>query len=207
MHGFGIVNGQNPLTFHIWTTNYWIWMKHLIFKVFHFADEMFFTAFMVKCIILLPHQTLFFAQYVLLLHSGRSPVSFYTPPHDSGGYYGFMLVVLVSLHLSVHLSYIHLYFRFRTITWVNVNGFSPNLLCELILWRPSLGLLMGKLSKFLTELSAHDTSIFSFQDNNLAKFQQIFTKLDMCIDIVKIWFGIAFSYISSILNSYLSKTP
>ena len=66
---------------------------------------------------------------------------------------------------------------------------------------------MGKLSKFLTELSAHDTSIFSFQDNNLAKSQQIFTKLDMCIDIVKIWFGIAFSYISSILNSYLSKTP
>ena len=33
--------------------------------------------------------------------------------------------------------------------------------------------------------------IFSFPDDNLSKRQWIFTKLGMCIDIVKIWFGIA----------------
>ena len=31
----------------------------------------------------------------------------------------------------------------------------------------------------------------SFPDDNLSKHQWIFTKLGMCIDIVKIWFGIA----------------
>ena len=31
----------------------------------------------------------------------------------------------------------------------------------------------------------------SFPDDNLSKHQWIFTKLDMCIDIVEIWFGIA----------------
>ena len=30
-----------------------------------------------------------------------------------------------------------------------------------------------------------------FPDDNLSKHQWIFTKLGMCIDIVKIWFGIA----------------
>ena len=41
-------------------------------------------------------------------------------------------------------------------------GFSPNLVCALILWRFALGLLMGKFHQFLTELSGWDTSIFSF---------------------------------------------
>ena len=47
---------------------------------------------------------------------------------------------------------------------------------------------MGKFRQILMELSAE---IFSFQDDNLSKHQQIFTKLGMCIDIVEIWFGIA----------------
>ena len=55
---------------------------------------------------------------------------------------------------------------------------------------------MGKFRQFLTELSARDTSIFSFQDNNSSKSQRIFTQLDMCIDIVEILFGIAIGYIS-----------
>ena len=38
---------------------------------------------------------------------------------------------------------------------------------------------------------------FSFPDDNLSKHQWIFTKLDMCIDIVEIWFGIANGQISS----------
>ena len=60
-------------------------------------------------------------------------------------------------------------FCFRMITWVNINGFSPNLVCVLILWRSGLGLLMGKFRQFLTQLSARDTPIFSFPDYNLSK--------------------------------------
>ena len=48
---------------------------------------------------------------------------------------------------------------------------------------------MGKFQQFLTELSARDTSIFLFPDDNLSKFQWIVTKLGMCIAIVEIWFG------------------
>ena len=48
------------------------------------------------------------------------------------------------------------------ITLVNINGFSPNLVCILILWRSGLGLLMGKFRQFLTELSARDMSIFPY---------------------------------------------
>ena len=59
---------------------------------------------------------------------------------------------------------------------------------------------MGKFGQFLTELFAPDTSIFSFQDNNLSKFQCIVTKIDMCIFIVEIWFGIANGQILSICH-------
>ena len=34
-------------------------------------------------------------------------------------------------------------------------------------------------------------SIFLFPDDNLSKYQSYFTKLDMCIEIVEIWSGIA----------------
>ena len=57
-------------------------------------------------------------------------------------------------------------FNFQMITLVNINGFSPNLVCALILWRLSFGLLMCKFHRFLTALSACDTSIFSFLDDN-----------------------------------------
>ena len=50
---------------------------------------------------------------------------------------------------------------------------------------------MGKFHPFLTELSAHNTSGFYFQDNNLSKLQWIFTNFDMYIYIVEICFGIA----------------
>ena len=35
-----------------------------------------------------------------------------------------------------------------------MDGFSPNLVCALILWRSELGLLMGKFHRILTKLSA-----------------------------------------------------
>ena len=51
----------------------------------------------------------------------------------------------------------------------NMNGFSPNLICALILWISGLGLLMGKFHQIVMELPARDTPIFSFPDNNLSK--------------------------------------
>ena len=59
---------------------------------------------------------------------------------------------------------------------------------------------MGKFRQYLTELSALDTPIFSFLDDNLSKHQWIFTKLGMCFDIVEIWFGIANAQILSIFD-------
>ena len=50
---------------------------------------------------------------------------------------------------------------------------------------------MGKFRQFLTELSARDTSVFSFPDDRFSKYQWIFTKLCACIDIVETCFGIA----------------
>ena len=109
------------------------------------------------------------------------------------GYYGFMFVVLVSSCLSVIHPSVHI-FVFWTITWVNINGFSPKLVCALILWGSGLGLLMG-------ELSAKDMPVFSFLDDNLIKC------LGICIDIVEIWFGIAYGQILSVFDrSYLPET-
>ena len=68
-------------------------------------------------------------------------------------------------------------FRFRMITSVNFNVFSPNLVCALIL--QSLGLLMGKFRQILTELSARDTPIFSFPGDDLSKCQGILTRLGL----------------------------
>ena len=80
-------------------------------------------------------------------------------------------------------------YLFQDVNWVNINRFSPNLVCTLILWKSSFGLLMGKFCHFWI-LYIHP-SVFSHLDDKLSKFQWIFTKLGMCIDIVEIWFGIA----------------
>ena len=60
-----------------------------------------------------------------------------------------------------YLPAIHPYFTFRTITWVNLNGFSPNLICAFILWRSALGLLIGKFGQFW-QLSARDMIMAGF---------------------------------------------
>ena len=105
------------------------------------------------------------------------------------GYYGFMLDVCVSVPQWCIRPYGCLYFVSDN-NLSNINGFSPNLVCVLILWRSCLRLLMGKFLKILTELSAQDKPIFSFPDDNLSKCQGILTKLSTCIDINEIWFGI-----------------
>ena len=91
-------------------------------------------------------------------------------------------------------------------TWINVNGFWPNLVCALILWRPGLGLLMGKLPQILTELSAQNTSIVWFPDDNMSKYQWISTRLDIWINIVEIWLGNANGQISSVFDSYTTTS-
>ena len=49
---------------------------------------------------------------------------------------------------------------------------------------------MGKFHQFLTELSAHQMFVFLFPDDNLSKYQWIFTKFGMYIYIMEIRFGI-----------------
>ena len=82
-------------------------------------------------------------------------ILFFIPHHMIvAGYYCIILVVHVfanSVCSSMRLSYIRLqYFHFQVITWVNVNGFSPNFVCAIILLRSGLGLLMGKFRQFWT---------------------------------------------------------
>ena len=87
------------------------------------------------------------------VYMSRTP--FYTSHTLMTWYYDFMLDVRVSVRTSVRQSVsrspsVHpSVFRFRMITWVNINGFSSNLVCALILWRSGLGLLMGKFRQFL----------------------------------------------------------
>ena len=81
-----------------------------------------------------------------------------------------------SVCLSVCLSFVSLYFVFRYLE-KNISGFSPNLVCALILWRSGMGLLVGKFHQILTELSARDMPIILFPDDNLSKYQGILTNL------------------------------
>ena len=55
-------------------------------------------------------------------------------------------------------------------------------------------------------LSICSLSVFSFLEDNMSKHQWIFSKLGMCIDIVKIWFRIANGQISSIFDNCLPAT-
>ena len=74
-----------------------------------------------------------------------------------------------SVCLSVRSSHTSFHFSFPDDNLSKHNGFSPNLVCALILLRSGLGLLMGKFRQIFTELSARDMPIFSFPDDNLSK--------------------------------------
>ena len=97
-------------------------------------------------------------------------------------HYGFTLEAHVSIHLFVCLSV----FLFTDNNLLNTNRFSPNLVCSLMLWRSGLRILMCKFCQFLTVICRRHICILFLQDN-LHKYQWIFTKLGICIDIVKIW--------------------
>ena len=47
------------------------------------------------------------------------------------------------------------------------SGFSPNLVCALILWRSGLGLLMDKVLQFLIEISARHMIVAGYYNNTL----------------------------------------
>ena len=55
--------------------------------------------------------------------------------------------------------------------------------CIVQIW---FGIANGQNTSIFDRIISHDTSIFSFLDNNLSKYQWIFTKLGMCTDIVEI---------------------
>ena len=80
---------------------------------------------------------------------------------------GWVLCITLAVHRSVIRQSMMSNFCFRMTTWVNISEFSPNLVYALILWRFVLGLLIGKFCQFLSELSAHDTSVFSFLDDRV----------------------------------------
>ena len=63
-----------------------------------------------------------------------------------------------------YLSATFSYFHFWMINLVNINGFSPNWVCTLKVWRSGLELLIGKFRQFVTELYAQDMSVFSFPE-------------------------------------------
>ena len=147
-----------------------------------------------------------------------------------------MCIVIVKIWFEIVNGQVLLIFRvlpttdpclhLRMILIVIIDGFSPNLVCALILWNSTLGMLMGKFCLFLTSSHLPGTlwlfiprytivagyygftlvvcecsSVrFSFPDDNLSKHQWIFTKHGMCIDIVEIYFGNADGLISSIFD-------
>ena len=62
------------------------------------------------------------------------------------------------------------------------------------------GIANGQISSNFYGVICQDTPIFLFPDDNLSKYQRIFTKLGMCIDIMEILFGIANGQISSMFD-------
>ena len=93
----------------------------------------------------------------------------------------------ISLIFDSHLPATRPYFCFQTITWENINGFSPNVVCALDIVGICLGIAIRQI--FLTELYVQNTFVFQFPGRNC---QWIVTKLGMYKSIVEIRFGIAY---------------
>ena len=64
------------------------------------------------------------------------------------------------------------------ITLVNISGFSSKLVCIDIMeiW---FGITGGQISSIFDSYTSRNKFAFYFQDNNLSKFQWIFTKFDI----------------------------
>ena len=84
------------------------------------------------------------------------------------------------------------------ITWVNINGFSPNLIRALILWRSGLGLLMGRFRQILMEFNDRPETCPNFRFRVITWVND---KGYMHWYLMKeIWFDIANGQIWSILD-------
>ena len=111
---------------------------------------------------------------------------FYTPPHHSGRVLWYVYhMVRVPHWSSVRPSAVRLsnrsYFRFRAITWVNVIGFSPNLVCALMLWRSgsSCSKLTMSLVNDLLKFTSIDTQIcwnFLLKKSECKSYSHFFSK-------------------------------
>ena len=88
--------------------------------------------------------------------------------------------------------------RFKMITWVKLMDSHQLGICiaTVEIW---FGIAVGQISIFW-QLSARNTSVFSFPEYNLSKYQWIFTKLGIVTAVVEIWFGIANRKISTIFE-------
>ena len=92
---------------------------------------------------------------------------FYTSSYD----YGFTLAVCVAVRPSVCRTPARPYFLLRVITWVNINGFSPQLVWALILWRSNFGLLTGKFCR-IWQICPRHARIFVSGDNLSMDFHE-----------------------------------
>ena len=128
-------------------------------------------------------------------------------PHYSGR-------VLVLRWPSVCLSVcpsIHKYFYLWMINWVNINRFSANLVCALILCRSGLGLLMVRFRQFLT--AACDTIMAGYYCVIFLQGRQLLLLLHTSWTQCPIWKGVYSkrrefkNLVPSEANFLLEQTP
>ena len=125
-----------------------------------------------------------------MLSYAYAMMTLFIPRHTIvAGYYGFALVIHVSVHLSV--------FSFSDDNLSECQWIFTKLSMCIDIVEICLGLLMGKFRQLS---SVRDMSDFSFLDDNVSKYQWIFPKLGVCIDIIEIWFWIDNWQISSIFD-------
>ena len=66
------------------------------------------------------------------------------------------------------------------------------------------GIASGQISSIFTELSICDTSVFSFP-NNFSKYQWIWTKRGVCIDIVNFALGLLWANFRQFLTAISAR--
>ena len=90
-------------------------------------------------------------------------------------------------------------FSFPDNNLININIFSPNLVCALVLCRSSLKMIIGNFCHFWQSYLPATYPYFRFRIIT-SKFHWIFIKFGICIYIVKIWCRIANGQISSFFD-------
>ena len=139
--------------------------------------------------------------------------SLFIPHHTIvAGYYGIIFVVRVSVCAAIHPSVCQSVCRPSAFCFPEDNLHKFKLIFTKLgmcidiveIWfRIAYGqILLSIFDSFFCLGHVH----FFFSDDNLSKYQWIFTHFGVCIDIVEIWFGIALGQISLYFDSYLPAT-